>query len=122
MEISINKIKELKKKVGVSLNPETKIDKIKKNLQNIDLVLIMSVNPGFGGQKFMPEVLKKIEELKIIQEKNKLNFDIEIDGGINFENSKTAIQAGANILVSGTTIFKSNNGDIKKNIDLLKSK
>ena len=99
LEISINKIKELKKKVGVSLNPETKIDKIKKNLQNIDLVLIMSVNPGFGGQKFMPEVLKKIEELKIIQEKNKLNFDIEIDGGINFENSKTAIQAGANILV-----------------------
>ena len=121
LEISINKIKELKKKVGVSLNPETKIDKIKKNLQNIDLVLIMSVNPGFGGQKFMPEVLKKIEELKIIREKNKLNFDIEIDGGINFENSKTAIQAGANILVSGTTIFKSNNGNIKKNIELLKS-
>ena len=121
LEISINKIKKLKKKVGVSLNPETKIDKIKKNLQNIDLVLIMSVNPGFGGQKFMPEVLKKIEELKIIQEKNKLNFDIEIDGGINFENSKTAIQAGANILVSGTTIFKSNNGNIKKNIELLKS-
>jgi len=121
LEISINKIKELKKKVGVSLNPETKIDKIKKNLQNIDLVLIMSVNPGFGGQKFMPEVLKKIKELKIIREKNKLNFDIEIDGGINFENSKTAIQAGANILVSGTTIFKSNNGNIKKNIELLKS-
>ena len=82
----------------------------------------MSVNPGFGGQKFMPEVLKKIELLKKIQEQENLNFDIEIDGGINFENSKIAIKAGANILVSGTTIFKSNNGDIKKNIELLKSK
>ena len=82
----------------------------------------MSVNPGFGGQKFMPEVLNKIKELKKIQENKKLNFDIEIDGGINFNNSKIAIEAGANILVSGTTIFKSNNGDIKKNIELLKSK
>ena len=81
----------------------------------------MSVHPGFGGQKFMPEVLNKIIELKNIKDKNKLNFDIEIDGGINFENSKIAIEAGANILVSGTTIFKSNNGDIKRNIDLLKS-
>ena len=80
----------------------------------------MSVNPGFGGQKFMPEVLDKIKELKDIQ-KQKIDFDIEIDGGINFENSKIAIKAGANILVSGTTVFKSNNGDIKKNIDLLKS-
>ena len=82
----------------------------------------MSVNPGFGGQKFMPEVLEKIKKLKEIREEKKLNFDIEIDGGINFENSKLAIEAGANILVSGTTIFKSNNGDLKKNIELLKSK
>ena len=119
---SILKIKELNKKVGVSLNPETKIDVILKFLEQIDLVLIMSVNPGFGGQKFMPEVLDKIKELRKIQVEKKLNFDIEIDGGINFENSKIAIQAGANILVSGTTIFKSNNGDIKKNIELLKSK
>ena len=81
----------------------------------------MSVNPGFGGQKFMPEVLTKIKKLKTIQKDRKLNFDIEIDGGINFENSKAAIEAGANILVSGTTIFKNNNGDIKKNIELLKS-
>jgi ribulose-phosphate 3-epimerase len=116
------KIKELKKKVGVSLNPETKIDIILNVLDQIDLVLIMSVNPGFGGQKFMPEVLTKIKELKKIQKEKSLNFDIEIDGGINFENSKKAIEAGANILVSGTTIFKSNNGDIKKNIELLKSK
>ena len=122
LQDSIIKIKELKKKVGLSLNPETKVDVIKNYLDQIDLVLIMSVNPGFGGQKFMPEVLEKIKELKLIQKDRNIDFDIEIDGGINFENSKTAIQAGANILVSGTTIFKSNNGDIKKNIDLLKSK
>ena len=119
---SILKIKELKKKVGVSLNPETKIDVILDDLKTIDLVLIMSVNPGFGGQKFMPEVLDKIKKLKKIQEEQNLNFDIEIDGGINFDNSKIAINAGANILVSGTTIFKSNNGDIKKNIELLRLK
>ena len=119
---SILKIKELGKKVGVSLNPETKTDVILNLLNQIDLVLIMSVNPGFGGQKFMPEVLDKIKKLKKIKEEKKFNFDIEIDGGINFDNSKAAIEAGANILVSGTTIFKSNNGDIKKNIELLKSK
>ncbi len=118
---SIKKIKELGKKVGVSLNPETKVNVIKNYLDKIDLVLIMSVNPGFGGQKFMPEVLSKIKELKNIQKEKNIDFDIEIDGGINFENSKIAIEAGANILVSGTTIFKSNNGNIKKNIDLLKS-
>ena len=122
LSASIKKIKNLGKKVGVSLNPETKVDIIKDHLNHIDLVLIMSVNPGFGGQKFMPEVLEKIKELKNIQKDQNIDFDIEIDGGINFENSKIAIEAGANILVSGTTIFKSNNGDIKKNIDLLKSK
>ena len=121
LEKSILRIKELKKKVGVSLNPETKIDLILNHLDKIDLVLIMSVNPGFGGQKFMPEVLSKIKELKKIQSEKNIDFDIEIDGGINFENYKLAIEAGANILVSGTTIFKSNNGDIKKNIDLLKT-
>ncbi len=119
---SIAIIKELKKKVGVSLNPETKVDIIRDYLDQIDLVLVMSVNPGFGGQKFIPGVLDKVKELKKIQNNENLNFDIEIDGGINFENSKIAIEAGANILVSGTTIFKSNNGDIKKNIELLKSK
>ena len=121
LSASIKKIKKLGKKVGVSLNPETKVNIIRDYLDKIDLVLIMSVNPGFGGQKFMPEVLSKIKELKNIQKEKNIDFDIEIDGGINFENSKIAIEAGANILVSGTTIFKSNNGDIKKNIDLLKS-
>ena len=118
---SINYIKKLNKKVGVSLNPKTKINVIIDFLNEIDLVLIMSVNPGFGGQKFMPEVLDKIKELKKKREQKNLDFDIEIDGGINFDNNKLAIEAGANILVSGTTIFKSNNGNIKKNIDLLKS-
>ena len=122
LETSILKIKQLKKKVGVSLNPESKIDLILDFLDKIDLVLIMSVNPGFGGQKFMPEVLEKIKKLRKIQDERNLNFDIEIDGGINFENYKKAIDAGANILVSGTTIFKSNDGDIKKNINLLKLK
>ena len=119
---SILKIKELNKKAGVSLNPESKIELILEFLDKIDLVLIMSVNPGFGGQKFMPEVLDKIKELKKIQKEKNINFDIEIDGGINFDNCKEAIDAGANILVSGTAIFKSNDGDIKKNINLLKLK
>jgi len=122
LQESILKIKSLNKKVGISLNPESKIDLIKNLLDQIDLVLIMSVNPGFGGQKFMPEVLDKIKELKKIQTEKNINFDIEIDGGINFDNCQAAIEAGANILVSGTTVFKSNNGDIKKNINLLKLK
>ena len=118
---SINLIKDLNKKVGVSLNPDTKTEVIKKFLTSIDLVLIMSVYPGFGGQKFIPEVVKKIKEIKEIKEKEKLQFDIEVDGGINFSNSKLVIEAGANILVSGTTVFKNNNGNIKKNIETLKS-
>ena len=122
LEESINHIKSFKKKVGVSLNPDTKIDVIKNVLSQIDLVLIMSVYPGFGGQKFMPEVIEKITNLKKIKDDMKLNFDIEVDGGVNFDNSQMIIGAGANILVSGTTIFKENNGDVKKNIDLLKTK
>ena len=121
LQSSIDKIKKLNKKVGVSLNPDSKINLIEKNLDQIDLVFIMSVNPGFGGQKFMPEVLDKIKNLVRIRKERNLNFDIEIDGGINFDNCKLAIEAGANIIVSGTTIFKSNNGNIKKNIDLLRS-
>ncbi len=117
---SIDHIKELKKKVGVSLNPDTEIDVITDLLDQIDLVLIMSVFPGFGGQKFMPQVVSKIEKLNQIKIDKNLKYDIEVDGGINFSNSKTVVKAGANILVSGTTIFKENNGDIKKNIDSLK--
>ena len=121
LKLSVNLIKKLNKKIGLSLNPDTPIDTIKKNLSSIDLVLIMSVYPGFVGQKFIPEVIDKIKELKNIKEKQNIKFDIEVDGGIDFENSKLVIKAGANILVSGTTIFKNNNGDIKKNIETLKS-
>ena len=105
---SINHIKKFKKKVGVSLNPDTGINVIQDQLDKIDLVLIMSVFPGFGGQKFIPEVISKIVELNKIKTEKKLNFDIEVDGGINFTNYKSVIEAGANILVSGTTIFKEN--------------
>ena len=118
---SIKLIKQLKKKVGISLNPDTKIDIVEDYLDKVDLILIMSVYPGFGGQKFISDVLEKIKSLKDLKDKKKLNFDIEVDGGINFSNFKSVIDAGANVLVSGTTIFKENNGDIKKNIDFLKS-
>ena len=118
---TIKLIKSFGKKVGVSLKPESKIDLVEKILDQIDLILIMSVNPGFGGQKFMPEVLNKMKILKNIIKDQNLNVDIEIDGGINFENSKLAKDNGANILVSGSTIFKENKGDLKKNIFLLRS-
>ena len=118
---SIDLIKSLGKKVGLSLNPDTTIDVIEKYLDQIDLVLVMTVYPGFGGQKFISKVLNKIKNLKNIKDENKFRFDIEVDGGVNFENNKLAIEAGANILVSGTTIFKNNDGDIKKNIDLLRT-
>ena len=117
---TIKLIKKFNKKVGISLKPKSKISLIRDYLDKIDLVLIMSVEPGFGGQKFMPEVLPKLKELKTIIEKEKYNIDLEIDGGINFQNSKTAKEAGANILVSGSTIFKENNGNLKKNINLLR--
>ena len=117
---SIEHIKKLKKKVGVSLNPNTEVDIIKQELKNIDLILVMSVYPGFGGQEFIPDVIKKIELLKKIKEESNYKYDIEVDGGINFKNSRDVINAGANILVSGTTIFKENNGNIKKNIETLK--
>ena len=118
---SINLIKKFGKKVGVSLNPKTEIKTLIDEIDNIDLVLVMSVNPGFGGQKFMPEVLDKIRELKKIKDEGQYHFDIEVDGGINFSNSKIVLEAGADILVSGTTIFKENDGDIKTNIEKLKS-
>ena len=121
MNETISLIKKLKKKVGVSLNPQTSIDLVKDFLDKIDLVLVMSVHPGFGGQKFMPEILDKIEDLSKLRKEKKLTFDIEVDGGIDFDNSKLVKKAGANILVSGTTIFKNNNGDIKKNIDALRT-
>ena len=117
---TIQLIKKENKKVGISLKPKSSIDLIKDHLSEIDLVLIMSVEPGFGGQKFMPEVLEKTKQLKEIIKSKGFNVDIEIDGGINFENCSLAKQAGANILVSGSTIFKENKGDLKKNIEILR--
>ena len=121
LESSIKKIKLYNKKVGISLNPETPLDKLNNVLDKIDLVLIMSVNPGFGGQKFIENTLNKIKKLRLKIDQLKLKVEIEVDGGINFENSKSIIKAGADILVSGTTIFKSNGGNIKKNIEILKN-
>jgi ribulose-phosphate 3-epimerase len=118
---SINLIKKFGKRVGVSLNPKTEIETLIKEIENIDLILVMSVNPGFGGQKFMPEVLDKIKKLKKIKDQNNYKFNIEVDGGINFSNSKIVLEAGADILVSGTTVFKENGGNIKTNIEKLKS-
>jgi len=118
---TISLIKNENKKVGISLKPKSKIELIENYLEKINLILIMSVEPGFGGQKFMPEVLDKVKKLKKIITEKRLNVDIEIDGGINFDNSKTVKEAGVNILVSGSTIFKENNGDLKKNIELLRT-
>jgi ribulose-phosphate 3-epimerase len=117
---TIELIRKQNKKVGVSLKPKSELDLVKKYLKEIDLVLIMSVEPGFSGQKFMPEVLEKTKELNNMIKERKLNVDIEIDGGINFENCSLAKRAGANILVSGSTIFKENNGDLRKNIETLR--
>ena len=118
---SIDLIKSLGKKVGLSLNPDTPIEIIENYFEEINLVLVMTVYPGFGGQKFISKILEKIKNLKKIKDEKKFEFDIEVDGGINFENNNMVINAGANILVSGTTIFKDNNGDIKKNIELLRT-
>ena len=118
LEQSIRLVKSLGKKAGVSLNPETSVDTLLPVLPLIDLVLIMSVNPGFGGQKFMPEVLTKVRILRTKIDEEKLNIEIEIDGGIDFETGKLAKEAGVDILVSGTTLF-SNSGSLKENIKTL---
>jgi ribulose-phosphate 3-epimerase len=118
---TIKLIRDQNKKVGISLKPKSKIDLIQNYLKEIDLVLIMSVEPGFGGQKFMPEVLEKTKTVRDLINKQNLNVDVEIDGGINFENCSKAKKAGANILVSGSTVFKENKGDLKKNIEILRN-
>jgi len=118
---TFEEIKSYSKKVGVSLNPKTPTKIIENLLNKIDLILIMSVNPGFAGQKFMPEVLDKVKFLRSKIDKEKLDIDIEIDGGIDFKTAPLAIQAGANILVSGTTIFKGTDS-ISENIKNLRKK
>ena len=116
---TIDVIKSCGKKVGISLNPETPSTVIENYLKEIDLILIMSVNPGFAGQKFMPEVLEKVKFFRSKIKNDNLNIDIEIDGGIDFKTAPLAIKAGANILVSGTTIFKGEN-NISENIKNLR--
>ena len=118
---SIKKIKSYNKKAGVSLNPKTSVNKVLPVLNLIDLVLVMSVNPGFGGQQFIKDTLEKVKVLRKEIDSKKLKIQIEIDGGINFENAKIAKKAGVNILVSGTTIFKENAGNLKKNMQLLRT-
>ena len=118
---TIELIKNQNKKVGISLKPKSEISLIEDYLSEIDLVLIMSVEPGFGGQKFMPEVLEKTKAIRSLINKKKLNVDVEIDGGINFDNCSKVKDAGANILVSGSTVFKENKGDLKKNIEILRN-
>jgi ribulose-phosphate 3-epimerase len=115
---AVGTIKSLGKKAGVSLNPKTPISALMDVINDIDLILIMSVNPGFAGQSFMSEVLLKVTELRKMINEKKLKIDIEIDGGINFETAPLAVKAGANILVSGTTIFS---GSLKDNIQKLRN-
>ncbi len=115
---AVGTIKSFGKKAGVSLNPKTPISALMDVINDIDLILIMSVNPGFAGQSFMSEVLPKVTELRKMINDKKLKIDIEIDGGINFETAPLAVKAGANILVSGTTIFS---GSLKDNIQKLRN-
>lgn len=115
---AVQTVKSFGKKAGVSLNPKTPISALMDVINDIDLILIMSVNPGFAGQSFMGEVLPKVTELRKMINDKKLKIEIEIDGGINFETAPLAVKAGANILVSGTTIFS---GSLKDNIQKLRN-
>ncbi len=102
---TINKVKDLGCKVGVSINPETSLDVIKEIIQNVDLVLIMSVHPGFGGQSFIEDVLPKIKKTRNIISKLDKEIYLEVDGGINDKTAKTAIEYGADVLVAGNFVF-----------------
>jgi len=106
---NIQQIKALNMHVGVAINPHTPVDSLKDILKDIDLVCIMSVNPGFGGQSFIPHTIDKIKQLKSMINELHLNVKIEIDGGVTLENASSIIQAGADVLVAGNTVFKSEN-------------
>ena len=111
---TIMQIKALGMKAGVALNPATPVSVLDYILQDIDMVLVMSVNPGFGGQSFIPSSLDKIREVKKLIDDRELNVDIEVDGGVKLENLKEVLAAGANVIVAGSAIFK---GDITKNVE-----
>ncbi len=114
---TITRIKELGMKAGVSLNPATPLSELEYILKDLDMVLIMTVNPGFGGQAMIPDMLQKIEELKNRTIAFEHQLDIEVDGGITLENVQDVIDAGANVIVSGSSVFR---GDINKNIEAFK--
>lgn len=103
---TLQHIRSLDVKPGVAINPGTPVSALDYVLEDADLILVMSVNPGFGGQKFIPSALRKAQELKVLREKRGLNFRIEIDGGINVTNAKSVIDAGVEILVAGSSVFK----------------
>lgn len=115
---TIEKIREYKLKVGITLNPDTPVSAIKPYLNRVDMVLIMSVNPGFGGQKFITSSVDKIKEVKRLRDELNLSYDIEVDGGINIDNLATVLEAGANIIVAGSAIFR---GDAAENVKKFKS-
>ncbi len=114
---TIKMIKDNDTKAGVAINPDTPLSTIEKVLNKIDLILIMTVHPGSPGQKFIHDVVPKIKNAREVINKDELNIDLEVDGGINLETGKIAVDAGANLLVAGSFIFK---GDIKENMDALK--
>ncbi len=115
---TIEKIREYKLKVGITLNPDTPLSAIKPYLNRVDMVLIMSVNPGFGGQKFITSSVDKIKEVKRLRDELNLSYDIEVDGGINIDNLATVLEAGANVIVAGSAIFR---GDAAENVKKFKS-
>jgi ribulose-phosphate 3-epimerase len=106
---NIQQIKALNMHAGVAINPHTPVDSLKDILKDIDLVCIMSVNPGFGGQSFIPHTIDKIKQLKSMINELHLNVKIEIDGGVTLDNASSIIAAGADVLVAGNTVFKSEN-------------
>jgi ribulose-phosphate 3-epimerase len=119
LKFVIKRIKDLNCKVGVSINPNTPIDKIKEIIPDVDLVLIMSVHPGFGGQGFIADVLQKIKKAKGLIDKTGKKIYLEVDGGINDKNAKSVIENGANVLVAGNFVFTSKN--YKKAIESIKN-
>lgn len=108
---TIDKIHSFGVKVGITLNPDTPVSAIEPYLSKVEMVLIMSVNPGFGGQKFIPASIDKIKEVKGLLQKKNLDLDIEVDGGIKLDNVRVVLEAGANVIVAGSAVFKDNVGD-----------
>ena len=116
----IDKIKSFNVKAGLAINPDTEWEVVKQFMDQLDLILVMSVYPGFGGQKFIPTALDKLENLRKEIDQLGRDIDLEIDGGINFENIQSVIDAGANMIVAGTTTFKGGPGEYANNIEKLR--